>query len=355
MPIINIEGEIGWSVDLHDVREQLKKANGKDVVVHIASPGGLVSEGLKIRNELKNYKGNVDTHLTGMVASMGTYISLIGKKRTAEQNAIFMIHNPSMGAWGDHRVMSKANKILSSMTGMIAKEYVAKSNLTDIKAKNAMNDETYYFGDEILDAGFIHEIIGEEDAEDRAEAIAVAQILFQDCQAKVNEPESAKKDIAALLTMKLDEPIKPVKPDSRKPDNIKSEVKKMDLAELKEKHPELYAQVMALGKAEGETVGIDQERTRVKGLTEMRAKFKKPHSQNVIDQAISEGHDMAQVSVNLMAADQTAQELEDSEEDNADGTQNGEGDAPEMKDGQMTHIDHLDARAKELAGMPGIM
>ena len=62
MPVrIKLEGEIGWDVDLIDIRNQLADADGKDVVVDIASPGGLISVGLAIYNELKNYRGNVDT------------------------------------------------------------------------------------------------------------------------------------------------------------------------------------------------------------------------------------------------------------------------------------------------------
>lgn len=124
----------------------------------------------------------------------------------------------------------------------------------------------------------------------------------------------------------------------------------MNLDELKEKYPELYNQVMALGLAEG----VDQERARVKMLVEMRAKFPKAHSQKVIDQAIIEGHDLSQTSINLMSADQVAAEVEKAKLDKAIPPPNGE-ETPEMVDGVMTHPDHVDAVGAQIAALPGVM
>ena len=125
----------------------------------------------------------------------------------------------------------------------------------------------------------------------------------------------------------------------------------MNLEDLKKEHPELCKEIMALGLAEG----INQENARVKTLVEMRAKFPKEHSQKVIDTAIMEGHDLNQVSINLMSADQVAAELEKSKADEATPPGNGAGDVPEMKDGIMTHPDHVDAVGTEIAAMPGVM
>ena len=389
--IINIEGFIGLEVEIKDIREQLEKANGEDVVVNIASPGGMISEGLLIRNELKNYKGKVDTHLTGAVASMAAYIAMAGEHRTAENNAVFFIHNGQGFAFGDHHVMFKHGKHLNSLTNIIAKEMALKSETDLAEIRSAMDEKTFYYGDEIKEAGFVHEMVGDEEPEDRAEAVAFAELMIEECQTKINTPESVKKDMAALATMMADEP-EPKKTFAKelnlieenyetvavfaklKEDKDKAEIEKtiaetklkqiqvnqfkqktegktMDLAEMKEKHPELYKEIMALGQAEG----TDQERARVKMLIEMRAKFPKEHSQKVIDTAIMEGHDLNQVTINLIAADQTAAEVQKAIDDKVKPPGNGAGDAPEMKDGKMTHPDHLDAVGKEIANLPGVM
>ena len=366
--IINIEGEIGWDVEVKDVREQLEKANGEDVVAYIASPGGMISEGLLIRNELKNYKGKVDTHLVGAVASMAAYITMVGKHRTAENNAIFFIHNSEGVAIGDHNIMFKHGKHLNSLTNIIAKELALKSETGLAEIRSAMDKETFYYGDEIKEAGFVHEMVGDEEPEDRSEAVAMAELMIEECHKKVNTPELVKKDMAALATMMADEPtetdpfltnLAKLKTAKLKAETAfkelqlkqKQEVTIMNLAELKEKHPELYKEIMALGQAEG----TDQEKTRVKMLIEMRAKFPKEHSQKVIDTAIMEGHDLNQVTINLIAADQTAAEVQKAIDDKIKPPGNGAGEAPEMKDGVMTHPDHLDSVGKEIANLPGVM
>ena len=360
MHIIKIEGIIGWEVEAKDIREQLEKANGEDVKAEIASPGGMISEGLLIYNTLKNYEGNIDTHLMGSVASMASYIAMVGKHRTAENNAVFMIHNGTGIAWGDHHVMFKFGKHLDSLSNVIAKEFAFKSETDLAEIRSAMDETTFYYGDEIKEAGFVHEIIGDAEPEDRAEAVAMAELMIEECQTKINTPELVKKDMTALATMMAEEDeinkeIERLRAENKikaelKASKLKQEVAIMNLDELKEKYPELYNQIMALGL----TGGVDQERARVKMLVEMRAKFPKAHSQNVIDQAIIEGHELSQVSINLMSADQAAAELEKGKKDKAIPPPNGE-ETPEMKNGVMTHPDHLDAVGAQIAALPGVM
>ena len=373
--IIKIEGVIGWETDVESVREQLDEANGKDVVAHIASIGGLISEGLKIYNELKNYQGTVDTHLTGQVASMAAYIAMVGKNRTAENNAIFMIHNGEGPAYGDHRIMFKAGTHFQALTNMIAKEYSIKSGTDLAEIRSAMDETTFYYGDEIKDAGFVHEMIGDVEPEDRAEAVAMAELMFTECQAKINTPELIKKDMAALATMLADEPTGQKMADipaeiekimaeylvvKAKVDKIKNEQQTqegtvMNLAEIKEKFADAYNEIVALGTAEGLTQGVEQERIRVKMLVEMRGKFPKAHSQKVIDEAIAEGTGLDQLTLNLISADQVAAEVAKAKADKAKPPGNGAGEAPEMVDGVMTHPDHLDTVGAQIASLPGVM
>jgi len=468
MVIIHIDGEIGWDVTAESIREQLAGVPAsEEVVAHIGSPGGLISEGLKIYNELKNWPGTVNTHLVGVVASMATYIAMVGEHRTAEKNAVFMIHNGRMAAIGDHRVMFWAGKHLDSLSNMIAKEYAAKTGIELVDLRTAMDDETFYYGDEIQAAGFVHEMVGDEDGdpENKTEALATAQLMINECQAKVTEPATAQEDIQVLATMLADDASVPdddsgadspemkitgfdknaklkdekwdkaasetrwrnhvgVKSADDLPsaaydkrfvyiDNPKSltarnfpifdykggeefvnisavrnglarlsqssipaadkervkgvlnkyldkfkkqekqEAETMTIEELRKEHPDLVAQLIEEGRA----AGVQEERDRVKGLTEMRGRFTKDYSHKVIDQAIIEGHDLSTVSINLQAAEQTAAELED-EEDNdttTDGGAGGDDDAPEMKDGIMTHPDHVDVQAQKIGRMVGLV
>ena len=361
---IKVEGIIGFEACNRFIRRELSRAKGQDVMVEIASPGGLISEGLKMFNSLKNYEGNVDTHLTGMVASMGSYLAMVGKHRTAEKNAVFMIHNGSALVIGDHKTMFKAGKHLDSLTNIIAKEYALKSGIELDEIRSAMDETTFYYGDEIEEAGFVHEMVGDAEPEDRAEALAAAELMFNECQAEINTPELVKKDMEALATMMADEPDEietlkaeaaALKAEAKKLKQQSQEVTVMTLAEIKEKFVDAYNQIFALGKTEGEKEGVDQERGRVGVLVEMRAKFPKAHSQKVIDEAIAEGTGLDKLTLNLMSADQVAAELAAAQQD-PPPPGNGDGeDAPEMVNDEMTHPDHIDTVSAHIAALPGVL
>lgn len=255
MKKIMIEGIIGWDVYNKNIVEQLKDVDGEDIVVEIASPGGYISEGLKIYNTLKNYSARVDTHLVGSVASMATYIAMVGEHRTAEKNAVFMIHNGSSLAVGDHRTMFKVGKHLDSLTNMLAKEYSDKTGTPLVDIRSAMDDETFYYGDEIKDAGFVHEIVGSADPGDKNEAVACAELMFRQCQEKINKPEVVEQDMKALSVMFKQK---------------KETVMTITMETLRKDAPDLLAQIQAESKLagydEGVKAGVSQERSRVTDL-----------------------------------------------------------------------------------------
>jgi len=265
MKKITIDGIIGFDSDNQSVRDQLKAAKGKDVLVEISSPGGFISEGLAIYNTLKNYKGRVNTHLSGSVASMATYIAMAGEKRTAENNAVFMIHNGRTIAIGDHNTMFKIGKHLDSLSNILAKEYSAKTGTSIEDIRSAMDEETFYYGEEILEAGFVHEMAGDADPEDKAEAIALAELMIDECQEKINNPESIKKDISALAVM-----IEASTGAKQKPQEDKNQMKEITLEVLAKDAPDLLAEIQAKAKSEGQeeamAAGVTQERERVTAI-----------------------------------------------------------------------------------------
>ena len=56
-----------------------------------------------------------------------------------------------------------------------------------------------------------------------------------------------------------------------------------------------------------------------------------------------------------MSADQVAAEVDKAKADDAIPPANGADNVPEMKNGEMTHPDHVDAVSAEIAGLPGVM
>jgi ATP-dependent Clp endopeptidase proteolytic subunit ClpP len=191
---ISIEGVIGYDVTPANIRKSLVEANGEDVRIEINSPGGYVYDGITIFNLLKNYSGNVTTHIMGVAASMASVIALSGNVRSAEKNTVFMIHNAWACACGDHNDLMKQAKHLESLSGMLALIYAEKTGKKLKEIKQMMDNDTYLYGDEIKDAGFVSETIGEE-KEDKENSLISAKASISDCKKTMDELDNYTEDI----------------------------------------------------------------------------------------------------------------------------------------------------------------
>ena len=182
-----IDGTIGkdyWGDDdtiisAKKVRDWLSEQNG-DITIEVNSGGGSVMEGITIHNLLKDYaKGTVTIVITGMAASIASYLILSGDRVKAHDNAVYMIHNVTNFAIGDHNVMRKTADVLEGLTSLLAKKYAEKTGKNQKEVLKLMNSESWFYGDEILSNGFIDEIVGtDEETTNETELLAVAKETF---------------------------------------------------------------------------------------------------------------------------------------------------------------------------------
>ncbi len=157
---IEIYDEISpWGVDARSFRARLKEANG-DLTIRINSPGGLVTDGVAIYNDLLAYQGRKRVEITGLCASIATIIAMAGDEIAIAENAFFMVHNAWGAAIGDHRDMRNVADVLAKMSDAMARTYAANAKGLGIRAiKQMMDDETWFTGKEAKDAGFATEIL----------------------------------------------------------------------------------------------------------------------------------------------------------------------------------------------------
>jgi ATP-dependent Clp protease protease subunit len=244
-----VTGEVGWEINTEFFKSILEKAEGDDIIINFASPGGSVFTGLKIFNLIKNYSGNVDFHLIGEAASMGSYIPLAGRKITAEPNVVFMIHNARSVVGGDHNEMRKRADIVEGLSNLIKNEYIVKTGKSEKEIKQWMDDETFFFGDEAVDAGFVDEIIknnkDDSDVSSKEISVALAKEAFEATMKKVKAEDY--EQAAAFFNIKRGNPTVETK--------TKKEKANMDLNEFKIKYPDLYENVFR--------AGVHAERDRV--------------------------------------------------------------------------------------------
>ena len=263
-----LDGEVGWEINTRVVKGILHAAGGEDIVVDFSSPGGSVYTGIKVFNMFKNYSGKVTFNIIGLAASMGSYIPLAGDEITAEANSVYMIHNVWTYTSGDHKDLRKTADVIEGLSKMLAKEYTKKTGISAEDIAKMMNDDTYLFGSEIRDAGFVDSINGEADKDPDAKTVSFASAKedFNAVMSKLKSKEEPEdyEQIAALITESnagsLLTDNKPATAESR--DNPKTEVKKvMTIEELRAKHPDVAAKLIEEGRA----AGVTAERARVSG------------------------------------------------------------------------------------------
>ena len=201
---IHIDGDIGWDITARDVRNALSGAGDIDLLIH--SPGGSVPEGLAIYNALRDHRraGHaIHARVVGYAASMATGLAMAADTLEVEDNAIWMIHNPLGIEIGDYRAMRKYGDLLDSLARVLAKQYADKTGRDLNAIRQEMDDETWLFGQEIVDAGFADALTPAGDGpESQPEALAVARASFDAMKAKLREASQADADqIAALMPL----------------------------------------------------------------------------------------------------------------------------------------------------------
>ena len=150
MDRINIIGVIGWDVEEESTVNQINEMDG-DFEVFIASAGGYIFPGISILNAIREYDKGEVTAIVSFAASMGTQIALACDKVKVFDNAPFMIHNASGIAWGDYREMERYGEYLKRLNSNIGKLYAKKSKKPLEEILSLMDDETWYFGEEIVE------------------------------------------------------------------------------------------------------------------------------------------------------------------------------------------------------------
>lgn len=258
MKKIVLEGQFGWMIESRTVREQLNDAGGEDLDVHLASPGGSVFEGIKVFNLFRDYRRDYPKSqnmltIKGLAASMASYFAMnpAFELVAIEDNAVFMLHNPYGLVSGDYREAEKFANMLKGLTDILALAYIQKTKKPKKEIREMMDNETWFFGEEIVRKGFADEIIKTDKKKEKAEAITMAKMEFAETKQKIREIEAKEEDILEIAAMLNNSEAN----NDHTPADDAGENKIggviMTLEELKAKHPAIYDEIFNLGKEAG--------------------------------------------------------------------------------------------------------
>ncbi len=133
-----------------DVADQLKDYQGDGLTVRINSPGGFAFDGIAIYNLLKEH--NPTIQVVGLAASAASVIAMAGEVELM-QGAQLMIHDPWGGIVGNADNLRSYADEMDRMAEDIADIYANRPGVDRNEIRQAMRDETWYRGDEAIEAG----------------------------------------------------------------------------------------------------------------------------------------------------------------------------------------------------------
>lgn len=287
MKKIIISGEIGWDVMAFEIDEQLKSANGEDVEFIFNTPGGFISEGNVIDDLILSYKKDFSSaQIMATVIEAQSYGSYLLSNPAfdlivARTNSVVMIHNPLMGIIGDYKELKKTADVLERKAAMFAERYSERMGKSIKDIRSMMDEGTFFIGGkEIVEAGIADEVITDKEAlKDSATLKAKAETRIELLKIKI---KNSKDDFEKIVAMAndgnnlkniaggleaLSTASKSIQPASGGKNN--QEVI-MNKDELKEKHPDIHAEITN----EAKMAGIDQEKDergkRIESLIKMK-------------------------------------------------------------------------------------
>jgi ATP-dependent Clp protease protease subunit len=127
--------------------------------LRINSEGGAVYDARAIYTLLTEHKARVDVHVDGLAASAASFIAMAGDTIAVAESGFFMIHNARMVAAGTAEDFEAAAEFLRTVNRTIADTYMARTGNNADKIKKWMDTETWFTGQEALDAGFATSIV----------------------------------------------------------------------------------------------------------------------------------------------------------------------------------------------------
>ncbi len=177
MKKIRLDGYVGIEITSKSVFDLLKDGNVNDELeVNLNTPGGFIYQALDIYKQIKDYPGKKTILMGGLIASAGTFIAAVdGAEIVADSATAYMIHNAEGMAIGDYREMVKEADFLRKTNKHIANRLAELSKKDVEEIINMMNEETWLYGQEIVDAGFAHRLADSGQKTDKEQAIAFAK------------------------------------------------------------------------------------------------------------------------------------------------------------------------------------
>lgn len=253
----------------------------EEITVRINSGGGDVFAAVAIYTRLKEHKAKITVKIDGWCASAATIIAMAGDTIEISVGGIFMIHDPAAGVLGYYKAdeLKKIADELETIKQSIVNCYMTVSDKSEDEIKSLMKDETWFTGEEAVEAGFCTAVMF---TEVQTEVEDTEKVIVNSIPISISGFHTVPKGLLGYTNS-----------HNNKPNAENSEEdKKMTLEEFKKDHPEVANayknEIMAGAGGADQTAAVDAERARIKAIDDItlpgyedmanKAKYEEPIS-----------------------------------------------------------------------------
>lgn len=266
-----------WTDDCVTYRNFIDELNAlgkkKTINVTIHSVGGDVFAANAIYTALIMNPATITGAIIGICASAATIVLMACDKRRIAKNGILMAHNPSISLWGSYQAddLMKLAEVTNTVKKSIVTAYMERLDKTEEEISSLMDEESWYVGQEAIDAGFCNELI-ESDVQNNMFSnkflVEGVSYTFKN-YLETFVPANIRKKVQALsdVDQKVAGTFFNTKNIKKGKKNMEEEETKTtvqdikDVQSLKKEYPGLCAQI--------EKEAVDKERERLKAIDEI--------------------------------------------------------------------------------------
>lgn len=290
-----------------------------DVTVIVNSDGGSPSEGEAIRAAFEAHPGKVTVKITGSAHSAASLMIMSADRIEMSAGSLMLIHDPSVGAYGNAAQLTAAAGELDTMAGAYAEVYAARAGITADAAREIMRAETMFTAQTAVAAGFADAVASQPDTQAAAPAMSRAKALAA-AGAAMNRALEAQMKFEALAQDAAPDATGQEPPTDKDERMSKSNTPAAvatpapAVATPDTAAPAMHAPapVAPTAPAPAEPVmsaadAVAAERARVAGIREAAAPFMAHVGQAEVDRMVDQGVTVDQANKVIMAAVAAAQ------------------------------------------------
>ena len=171
---LDIYGEIGYfGITAQDFIAELRTIDSAEIKVNINSPGGDAFDGTAIYTALLKHPATINVDIDGWAASAASFIAMAGDHIRIGRSAQMMIHDAWGLAIGNAEDMRKLAEELDGISDGIADVYAERTGFPKEYWRERMRDESWFRGQEAIDAGLADELItrrGQDDDDEKPDS-----------------------------------------------------------------------------------------------------------------------------------------------------------------------------------------